>query len=232
MEEEYKSLQEATSLLTAALRKAYPLALLTSTQENNKASLWGTIWMPNNHIRTHQKCTREPVKDNVAWGSPQPQLDHLPWHLGQTHMPSTALNMGGLHHHSLRQSHFSSNSPQMALFILVLKLLTGAMLLQQHLIRGVCTRHGSGKKGGLQLPKGRGGNSNGGDSASLEWHYACCLRWAQFFCQHPPASEPWQIPHEGGVPWQAQRDMSCSGCSVGWLILLPTSWGGLLGAHV
>lgn len=49
------------------------------------------------------------------------------------------------------------------------------------------------------MAKAGGGNSSGGDSASSEWHYACCPRGTEFFCQHPSASETWQTPRRGAT---------------------------------
>lgn len=176
------------------------------------------MWMPNNYIRTHQKSAKEILKDDVAWGGPQPQLDHLPWHLGQTHMLPTALSMEGLHHHSLSHSHFCSNLSQMALIILVLRLLTGAMLLQQHLIRGVCTM-GVARKRGLAIGKGRGWEQ--------QWRWLSFLRVALCLLSKrdwvllslpicirnmadPQEGSHWHSRHKGTCPAQgAQWDGWC-----------------------
>lgn len=88
----------------------------------------------------------------------------------------------------------------MALFILVLRLLTGAMFLQQHLIRGVCTRHGPNKKEGpWNCQRQRVGTAVKVTQLPLKGHYVCCSRSAQFFCQHPPASDPWQTPRRAAT---------------------------------
>lgn len=133
---------------------------------------------------------------------------------------------------TLWDSHISAvTSSQMALFILVLRLLTGAMFLQQHLIRGVCTRHGPNKKEGpWNCQRQRVGTAVKVTQLPLKGHYVCCSRPAQFFCRHPPASDPWQTPRRAATNMAGTKGHVLP--RVLRLILLPTSWGGLLRAHL
>lgn len=151
------------------------------------------IWMPDNYISSPKKFPRWPIREPTCFKEAHSHSrTTLPWHLGQIYMPTTALNMEGVHHCSLGQSHFSRNWSQMALIVPLLRLPTGATLLQQHLTKGCLQRVWVWQeRETLQLPKASAGNCREGDSASLKLLYVCWQRQAQLPGQCPPESDPW-----------------------------------------
>lgn len=151
-------------------------------------------------------------------------------------MPTTALNMEGLHHCSLGQPHFSSN----------VKVTDGlALSCSKAANWGNTSAAAFGKgylyrpwiwqeRGTLQLPKAGAGNCREGDSTSLKLHYVCWQR--QLLCQCPPESDPWQTPRRGVTDTAGAKGHVLLGVLSGVAGLAPhipaTGWGGLLAAHL
>jgi len=138
-------------------------------------------------------------------------------------MPAAVLKVEGFHHSSLGQAHFSSNWSQVALLVPVLRLVMGGNASAAGFDPLPNAKHEPGNK---SRPCSYQRQVLGTAGKVTRSPYDCIM-FASRDGLSPSVSAHLGQSHgrpPGGVPLARQepRDTSCLGCSVGWLVLLPT----------